>query len=87
MLQYLFAESLKGGLESVSEFSFGLFGGQIVAVVHVLVLLKIGRDFSHLRVELHVVVFFLAKHDGVLKSYHNKMTKYALIFQKERNIV
>ena len=51
----------------MTEFSFGLFGSQIVAVMHVLVFAQIGCNLSDLGVKLDVVVLLLAEHDGILQ--------------------
>ena len=68
----LLGEALEGGLEFVPELTLGLLGGEVVTVVHVLVLAEVGCDFSHLGVELHVYVLLLAEHDGVLKQSQRK---------------
>ena len=64
---HLFAKVFKRGFELVAQLSLGLFGGEVVAVVHVLMLAQVGRDFADFRVELDLGVFLLAHHDGVFK--------------------
>ena len=48
----LLAEALEGLLQLVTELSLGLFGREVVSVVHVLVLAQVRRDFADLGVEL-----------------------------------
>ena len=36
----------------MTQFAFSLFGGKIVAIVHVLVLAQVRRDLTHLSVKL-----------------------------------
>ena len=49
---HLLAEALEGLLQLVTELSLGLFGREVVSVVHVLVLAQVRRDFADLGVEL-----------------------------------
>lgn len=56
---HLLAEAFEGGLEFVSELPLALLSGEVISVVHVLVLAQIRCDFSHLRVELDVHMLFL----------------------------
>lgn len=49
---HLLAESLEGLLQLVTQLALGLFGGEVVAVVHVLVLAQVGSDFADFSVEL-----------------------------------
>ena len=49
---HLLAEALEGLLQLVTELSLGLFGREVVSVVHVLVLAQVRRDLTDLGVEL-----------------------------------
>jgi hypothetical protein len=62
------AEALERLLQLVSQLPLRLLGGQVVAVMHVLVFSQVGSDLPHLGVELHVLLLLLAKQDGILKS-------------------
>lgn len=62
-----FAKTFERRFEFVSELPLGLFGRQVVPVVHVLVFTQIGGDFSDLRVELDVDMLLLPEHDGVFQ--------------------
>ena len=48
----LLTEALEGLLQFVPELSLGLFGREVVSVVHVLVLAQVRRDLTDLGVEL-----------------------------------
>ena len=50
----------------MSQLSLGLLGGEVVPVVHVLMLAQVRRDLAHLRVELHVLLLLLSEQDRVL---------------------
>lgn len=63
---YFFAKRLEGGFQLVPELSFGLFGCQIVPVVHVLVFAEIRGDFSDFGVELQIVMLSLSEHNSIL---------------------
>ena len=52
---HLVAEPLEALLQLVPELPLGLLGGQVVPVVHVLMLAQIGGDLSHLCVKLDVL--------------------------------
>lgn len=62
----LLTERLEGLLQLVTHLSFGLLGGQVIAIVHVLVLAQVGGDLTYLGVELNVALLLLSKHDCVL---------------------
>lgn len=50
-----------------------LLSPQVVSVMHVLVFAQVSSDLSDLCVELYIIVFLLAKHDGILQ--HNYICK------------
>lgn len=61
------AEALESHLQFVAQFSLALLGGQVVTVVHVLMLPQIRGYLAHLRVELHVdVLLFTCDISGLV---------------------
>ncbi len=65
-LLHLVAEELEGGLQLLPHLPLRLLRGEVIAVVHVLVLAQVGGDLADLSVELHVRLLLLPKHDRVL---------------------
>ena len=65
---YLVAEALECLLQLSSQLPLCLFGGEVVPVVHVLMLAQVRRDLAHLRVELHVLLLLLSEQNRVLKE-------------------
>lgn len=64
---YLLTKGFESGFQFMPQLSFGLFCSQIITVVHVLVLAKIGSNFAYFSVKLDIVMLFLSKHDGILQ--------------------
>ncbi|CAG0881436.1 unnamed protein product [Darwinula stevensoni] len=49
------------------QFTFSLLSSKIITIMHMLILSQISGDFTNFRIELHINVLLLPKHDGILK--------------------
>ena len=79
---YLVAEALECLLQLSSQLSLCLLGGEVVPVVHVLMLAQVRRDLAHLRVELHVLLLLLSEQNRVLKEAEDSLSpNYARYFR------
>ena len=71
---YLVTETFEGLLQLLSQLSLCLFRGEVVSVVHVLMLPQVRRDLAHLRVELHVLLLLLSEQNRVLEETKNNFS-------------